>query len=435
MGRRIALFEDESWRRFQPLSLLRPVFELCCGQGSVRERLQRHVEDVEWGALVREELGDVYREEQADIAVNDFDWLRQAPTLLLNGRWLCDPEQVETLVEEALTEDTVGVIDGVPVSLTLRPDDVDSVASDGWDTALQSLAASRRAVPLPGTLLSSPWQLIEQNREWLVADYARRVTRPTKADLDPRVAVLGDDADVFIHPTADLDPFVVIDARGGPVWVDADVRLQAFTRLEGPCFIGRGSQIVRANIKAGTTIGPVCRVGGEIEECIFHGYANKYHDGFLGHGYVCPWVNLGALTTNSDLKNDYSTVKVIIAGEAVDTGSKKVGCFIGDHTKTAIGSFLNTGTTLGAMSLILPAGELLPKHVPPFSRIWHGELESLDAAGVDAGIATARVAMGRRGIDLTPAAEQLLRRTYQDTADERCGALARIAARRSEGHA
>ncbi|MEZ6145843.1 MAG: putative sugar nucleotidyl transferase [Planctomycetaceae bacterium] len=421
---RIALFEDETSRQFAPLTLLRPVFELVCGHGPLRERLMRDCRDAEWGALIREELAEVYAEEHPQLAVNDPQWLSQAPTLLINGRWLADPQMVGNIDPQS-----VGVIDDTPVVLVLHPDEVPLLESQPIGTAISQLAATRQAVPVDGVLLQYPWNLIEHNCEQLIADFSRRVTRPTKANIDPRVAILGSDDDVFIHPTADLDPYVVIDARKGPVWIDEGAQLQAFTRVEGPCFIGRESQLFRANVKAGTTIGPVCRVGGEIEECVLHGHANKYHDGFLGHGYVCPWVNLGALTTNSDLKNDYSAVKVPLSGVSIDSGSKKVGCFIGDHAKTAIGSFLNTGPSVGAMSLVLPAGELLPKHIPPFSRIWHGNPETLSLEGLEAGIATARIAMSRRDVELTPALERLLRHAYRATANERTVAADRLAAR------
>ncbi|HEY4261332.1 MAG TPA: hypothetical protein VGM98_14290, partial [Schlesneria sp.] len=169
----------------------------------------------------------------------------------------------------------------------------------------------------------------------------------------------------------------------------------------------------------------VCRVGGEIEGAILHGYVNKYHDGFLGHSYVCPWVNLGALTTNSDLKNDYSTVRVPLSGDSIESGEMKVGCFIGDHTKTAIGSLFNTGSSIGIMSLILPDGELLPKHVPSFSRIWHGEL--IDGLPLEKGLATARAAMERRSKRLTSAQEILLRRVHAMTHAERERAIGRFA--------
>ena len=90
--------------------------------------------------------------------------------------------------------------------------------------------------------------------------------------------------------------------------------IHPFTRIEGPCYIGRNSILLGAKCREGNSIGPMCRVGGEVEESIIQGYSNKYHDGFLGHAYVGQWVNLGALTTNSDLKNDYSEVKITLDG-------------------------------------------------------------------------------------------------------------------------
>jgi UDP-N-acetylglucosamine diphosphorylase/glucosamine-1-phosphate N-acetyltransferase len=238
------------------------------------------------------------------------------------------------------------------------------------------------------------------------------------------VALLGDHTEIHIDPTAEIDPFVVLDARQGPIWIDEGVRVQAFTRIEGPSFIGAGTLLFRANIRAGCSIGPVCRVGGEVEESIFHGYGNKYHDGFVGHSYVCPWVNLGALTSNSDLKNDYSTVKVPVDGLVIETGETKVGCFIGDHTKTALCSLFNTGSAIGVLSQILPGGELLPKHIPSFSRLWHGRIEELPQ-GVDAHLGVAHLAMQRRQQTLTPAGEALLKAVYELTRPERDRAFSR----------
>ena len=101
---------------------------------------------------------------------------------------------------------------------------------------------------------------------------------------------------------------VVIDAEHGPVYLDEGAEIHPFTRIEGPCYVGKKSILLGAKCREGNSIGPFCRIGGEVEESIIQGYSNKYHDGFLGHAYVGEWVNLGALTTNSDLKNDYSTV-------------------------------------------------------------------------------------------------------------------------------
>jgi hypothetical protein len=132
-----------------------------------------------------------------------------------------------------------------------------------------------------------------------------------------------------------------------------------------------------------------------VEESIIQGYSNKYHDGFLGHAYVGEWVNLGALTTNSDLKNDYSTVSVMLEGRrAIDTGSTKVGSLIGDHAKTSIGTLLNTGSYIGAMALIMATGTLLPKFIPSFA--WFVEGVVTKGFGKGKLYETAKVAMSRR---------------------------------------
>ncbi|MFO1096551.1 MAG: putative sugar nucleotidyl transferase [Planctomycetaceae bacterium] len=315
-----------------------------------------------------------------------------------------------------------GYVGDTPVSVTITPED----ELDGGQLVdeLSRIAASRRRVELAGTLIEYPWDLVSRNSQMLREDFARRKRNCGRVTGDPQVVIQGNPGDVYIDPAAAVDPFVVIDARHGPVWIDPGARVLPFTRIEGPAYVGRNAQLFRAHVREGTTIGPVCRVGGEIEESILHGYVNKYHDGFLGHAYVCPWVNLGALTSNSDLKNDYSSVRVPLTGTPIETDSTKVGCFIGDHTKAAIGSLFNTGTSVGVMSMLLPDGELLPKHVPSFT--WHryGRLETPEDV-LERGIAAARIAMSRRDCALTPADEHLLRHTFDSTASERALAFAR----------
>jgi len=142
-----------------------------------------------------------------------------------------------------------------------------------------------------------------------------------------------------------------------PVVVEEAVTVHSSTRLEGPCYVGRRTQLRAAQVRGGT-IGVECRVGGEFEASILHGHSNKYHDGFLGHSYVGEWVNLGAITSNSDLRNDYGEVFVPLQGDPIPTGQAKVGCFLGDHTRTGLGSMLNTGTAVGdhaALSVVQPS--------------------------------------------------------------------------------
>ena len=426
---RIGLFEDQTAGQFAPLSLMRPVFELVCGQFTVRERLVRNFSNADWFAFMRPTLTETYQQAHPSIRVNAYEALTEEPTLLLNGRWLADWQSIHEL--QNLQSGDAAVVAGNIVAIVVDPEEAAHLGEDHWEESISGLAKTKTIRELSGVLLDHPWDLINQNGKQLEADFANIACGgQALAKLDPRVAILGPAEHVFIHGSAAIDPFVVIDARHGPVSIDAGAAIQAFTRLEGPCHVGQESQLFRANVREGTTIGPVCRVGGEIEESILHGYVNKYHDGFLGHSYVCPWANLGAMTTNSDLKNDYSDVKVPLGGCIVDTGQRKVGCYIGDHSKTALGSLFNTGSSIGVMCMVLPGGELLPKHIPSFARIWHGQLDN--GLDLQAALETADIAMGRRQKSLTDAQRRLLARLYDETAAERSQAMERARGRQGQ---
>jgi len=412
---RVAFFEDEYADRFSPIALTRPVFELLCGHFSLRERVLRRLDITEWGALLRPHLAETYREQHPEAHVNDLNWLGAGPTLLINGRWLSDRCAFD------LTLDQVGVRDDAVACILLEPVEVEFLKTTDLSTALKQLARTRRRVEIDGVVLEHPWDVVDRNARQLAIDFDSRPSPP--AEVEGQVAILGSPAHIHIDATATVDPFVVLDSRNGPIWIDPGAVIGSFTQIQGPCFIGEAAHVCRAHVHGGVSIGPVCRVGGEIEASIMHAFVNKYHTGFLGHSYVCPWVNLGALSTNSDLKNDYSSVRVPLTGEPIESGQMKVGCFIGDHTKTALGSLFNTGSSIGAMCLVLPSGELLPKHLPSFSRMWHGELGGIP--DVAQSIETARVVMERRNHELTPATERLYEHLFEQTQAERDAAIDR----------
>jgi UDP-N-acetylglucosamine diphosphorylase/glucosamine-1-phosphate N-acetyltransferase len=215
---------------------------------------------------------------------------------------------------------------------------------------------------------------------------------------------------------------VVIDAEHGPVYIDEDAEIHPFTRIEGPCYIGKKSTLLGAKCREGNSIGPMCRIGGELEESIVHGYSNKYHDGFIGHSYIGEWVNLGALTTNSDLKNDYSTVSLMLDGRhPINTGSAKVGSLIGDHTKTSIGTLFNTGSYVGAMTVLMATGKPLPKFIPSFG--WFIEGIVTKGFGKRSLYKTAQVAMERRGCQWSEAEQAMWDAIFGMTAPARDEAI------------
>jgi UDP-N-acetylglucosamine diphosphorylase/glucosamine-1-phosphate N-acetyltransferase len=269
-------------------------------------------------------------------------------------------------------------------------------------------------------MIDYPWNLVEHNREVLEQDYRMRSSKQDGTAQPLGLSLIGPADRLVIDPAAEVEPCVVVDTRKGPVFLDRDVVVQAFTRLEGPCHIGAGTQVFGAKIK-GSSIGPMCRVGGEVEASIIHGYSNKYHDGFLGHSYVGEWVNLAAGTQTSDLRNDYGPIPLTINQRRLHTGMTKVGAFIGDHTKTALGSLLNTGTVVGAFCNLLPAAGLLPKVVPSFCTVWHGQVR--EVPDVEPLFKTAATVMERRGCEFTEAHAAFYRSLYQDTAGQRHAVL------------
>lgn len=412
---RLAIFEDSSALQFTPISLLRPVFELVCGQYTSRERLLKSISVDEWGVLIRPALVDVYAEEFPDAKINDAIWLSESQTLLINGRWLPSNDEISQLSQ--VSSDTVGVMGESIAYLLLEPEESALLTTNAWDDAIKKIASTRKRVEVTGVELEYPWDLVNQNHRQLLADFSSNLPADQYNGDTENLTIVGPPDLVSLSSSTEIDPFVVLDTRKGPIVIEQDAKIQAFTRVEGPAYIGKGTQLFRANIKAGTTAGPHCRLGGEIEKSIVHGYVNKYHDGFLGHSYICPWVNLGAQTSNSDLKNDYSEVKVPLAGVSVETNSVKVGCFIGDHAKTGLNSLFNTGTSVGVMSMVLPVGELLPKHIPSFSRFWLGRIDSqIDIPNL---FQLADLTMKRRGLALSAAQRQLLVSLLDDTTEER----------------
>ncbi len=265
------------------------------------------------------------------------------------------------------------------------------------------------------------WDIMLDSPHEIAHDFKLLGKSGIEGSVEEPSAIRGSKGDVYIAAGATVHPMVVIDASNGPVYLSEDVEVHPFTRIEGPAFVGNKSLLLGTKLREGCSIGPVCRVGGEVEESIMHAYSNKYHDGFLGHAYVGEFVNLGALTTNSDLKNDYTDVEVILNGQKVNTHSTKVGSIIGDHTKTSIATLFNTGSIIGAMGLIMATGQPLPKSIPSFSWFINGVVTK--GFGHKKLYETAKTATSRRKVEWTQDDLDLWEKIYEITAEERNAAI------------
>jgi UDP-N-acetylglucosamine diphosphorylase/glucosamine-1-phosphate N-acetyltransferase len=427
---RLCLAEDHGVCRLEPLVLTRPAHELLLGASTIEGKISRALGigpgPQRRSCVIRSHLVEVERERVPHMVVNDRDWLARGPVIVANSRWV---PPVAFAMPDCYGS-WVGLCGGVPALAWVGPDDAVSLEPQGVDAWFDRMVSAHGGLEVGGEWIERPWDLVSVNADHLQRDFTSAGKSAVTNRHLAKLALVGPVDRLWIHETARIDPYTVFDTVNGPITLGPNVWVQPFTRIEGPCSIGADSQLFRANLRGAVTIGPNCRIGGEVEASIVHGFSNKYHEGFLGHAYVGEWVNLGAITSNSDLRNDYGEVSVPLQGDPIPTGQAKVGCFIGDHTRTGMGSMLNTGTSIGVMCNVLPAGILLPKHVPSFTAVSYGRV----APGfpLDKMFETARTVVGRRGKAFSEADENLYRALYEQTRLERERALQRTATRRGD---
>lgn len=383
----ICIYEDEGVAGLGPLVDLRPVFDLRCGRRTLLEKLLALYPGEETNLWVRDELAQVTAEAHPGFRVNRP--VRKG-RLFLSGRFIprrrISPQGRESVL--LCGDEAVGF--RVCGDCAVRMSSLAGLTAD--------LAEER----VEGEVVSRPWDIVELNARELQREV--RVSKgkgQSAGRLGRGVVVVGSRARLVVRRGARVWPGVVLSTETGPIEIDAGAEVRPGSLVEGPCYVGRGTVIDGAKVRPGCSFGPQCRIGGEAEACVFQGYANKHHDGFLGHSFVGEWVNLGAGTSNSDLKNAYQPVTVELAGRRVDTGLLKVGCFVGDHAKAAIGTLFNTGAVIGTFANWFEPG-LSPRTIRPF--VWGAKARWSRAAM----LACAQAVMTRRGGELSKAYERLL---------------------------
>jgi len=422
MEKKLFIFEDEKYDQFFPLTHNRPVYELLCGISKIKNKISTLFPDVQVILLCRDYLEKVLGVRTGQ-KVNEFDIKDEDLVLLINGRILPTPDfpkKVNFSEDERFFfrgDDLVGWR-GRGEAFKKRKNSFQSLYVKD---KIKLLKSQIDFLEVEVRLVNYLWDFVSQNSLEIEADFKRikasldfkNMFKHSQVDDD---ALIYDVEKVYIGKDSQIDGQVVLDARGGSIFIGDRVNIQPHTRVVGPCYIGEDSILVNGKIREGTSIGPVCRIGGEVEGSIFLGYSNKYHEGFLGHSYVGEWVNLGALTTNSDLKNNYTSIKVMVNHTLVDSELTKVGAFIGDHVKTGIGTLLNTGISMGFASNIFGGGMIQQKYIPAF--FW-GSVERQKEYQLEKAIQTARTVMKRRNVKLEKDEVNLFKKIFQLTEKER----------------
>ena len=377
---RIVVYEDQ-YEKFYPLVNLFPQFRLRIGMKTIADHTSL-----------------IFKRSRIDFVARDKFKLKKpalrAQTLYLSGRFLLTENFSLPRKDAKLKVDseTVGFMKYRP-PFPASPEEIAD--------AMVSTKASKQ---VKGVVLNNIWDLIECEAKVLMLQY---ILQRKSSRVPQGLHVIGSKKKVHAAKSAKIHRHVSFDVTDGPVYVDSGAIIRPFSTVIGPSYVGPGTVIERAKVNR-SSIGPVCRIGGEVEACIFQGYANKCHEGFIGHSFIGEWVNLGALTTNSDLKNNYSSVRVKIGRREFDSGLMKIGCFIGDHTKLGIGTLIPTGAVIGSF-VNYAGGGMMPRYVSDFKWVIGKNKKPYE---LNKAIKTATIVMKRRNVKMSKHYEALVRTLY-----------------------
>ena len=410
----LCLFEDVTAVNFQPITYFRPMYDLRCGIWTLRDRIMFFFPHSSITLYCRQYLAPYVAEVNPDAEVNAIS---SESCLFVNGRCIMT-RPLAKLIGKAKSDVLFIMRDDV-VAARLSGENLVKSRSALYTDALDlSVLTGIPTVEVDAHLVRYPWDLVAANETQIAADFSllnkkgKEVVRKGKVH---RSAVLIGKKNIHIGKKSVVGAGAVLDASAGPIFIGNNVKIHPTAVIEGPCFIGDGSAIkIGAKIYGDTSIGPVCKVGGEVVGSIFLSHVNKQHDGFVGHSYLSEWVNLGAGTTTSNLKNTYGTVKVHLNGSLVDSGRMFVGLIAGDHVKTGINATLDTGTVLGAGSNIYGTS-IPPKYISPFS--W-GSPDRLEENDLDRALSVAVKVMSRRNVVASPVYKDLFRAVHSLTRNE-----------------
>jgi UDP-N-acetylglucosamine diphosphorylase/glucosamine-1-phosphate N-acetyltransferase len=389
-------YDDARARQFEPFALTRPGSELRAGTSLIRRRWER-VTGLQSAGFISSPHLTHFEEGNAPPALAPKSEI-PAGSIVVNTRCVIP-------LDLNLERFDLLMCEGAACALRLARALPVSQFSDG-SVDIGSIQTTLGGQRIKGRWINDVWDFIATLADQLMEDIPLR-GKSLEATAKTGAATVGDHG-IFVEEGAVIGPQVVLDASGGPILVRRGAVVAPFTHLVGPVSVGRDSQILGDRV-ATSSIGDHCKVRGEFSSSIVLGHSNKNHAGFIGHSYLGRWVNLGALTTTSDLKNTYGPIQLWTPSGIRSTGQQFLGTLFGDHAKTGIGTMLSTGTVIGAGANVF-GGSMPPKAVPPFA--W-GDGEPYDTYDVTKFLAVAERVMSRRQVELGAKARKQLAEAHK----------------------
>ncbi|MBC8525948.1 MAG: hypothetical protein ISS28_04070 [Candidatus Cloacimonetes bacterium] len=402
---KIVIFEDNRWKNFLPLTYTRAAFDLKCGILKLRQKIAYFYQKNKIHLIVRKDFKHFYSNRFPQKPINNLD---KGCNLFINGTILMNNEITQKL--NSLQSNTGLFYKNTCLGFKKDIESNTEICSENIPELIENISYKEVNIKPINYL----WELVDKNAYEIEKDF-KRITKDKHNNLDKNGNYhLVNPEMIFIGKGVTVEPNVVLDASNGSIYLDDYSKVMANTVIKGPVYLGKNSIVkVSAKIYEGTSVGKVCKVGGEIEETIFQGYSNKQHDGFIGHSYIGEWVNLGADTNNSDLKNNYKTVKVYFYPEEkyIDTNLQFFGMIIGDHSKSGINTMFNTGCVIG-VGCNLYSADLFSGFIPSFS--W-GTASHLMEYKINKMLEVIRLVKNRRHLNLEDSEVNLLEKCFKNS--------------------
>lgn len=408
----ILLYEPNNTEDFYPFSVLHPIWEIRIGAFKIFEKYQF--------LFPESQIIFTGRKDHLDSFYARFGYIEagysEGNILLLDSSLLPTKNFINEIngkISLNQNSSLIFSINGSPVGAFLTEDTAATFNLDFANLPAVNFANFpdlQRSEILNYSKLNYLFDAIYLNKESICEDAELMRLHKRLADVRdfPSAHLINSD-DILVGKNVHIQPGSVIDATKGPIILDDNSEIMSQAVIIGPCYIGKNTIVkIGAKIYQDNSFGEWCKVGGEIENSIIQAYSNKQHEGFLGHSFICEWVNLGADTNTSDLKNTYSNIKISLDNRDIDTGKMFLGLLCGDHTKSGINTMFTTGTVAGICGILVREW-FLPNFIPSFS--WGGAKLS-PIYKVAKAIETAKIVMQRRGKQLTPEEEKLMKTEY-----------------------
>jgi UDP-N-acetylglucosamine diphosphorylase/glucosamine-1-phosphate N-acetyltransferase len=398
----ICIFEDFLISKLAPLNYLRHTSKLICGAWTLQEKILNYFPaKIKLTLHSRKYISAYCRDKFPNAQVNE---LREGEYIFLNSRVLFNKSNLKDIVKQFKKEKNSALLQGKNII--------------AFHTSADKTGKLREVINPETDNLITPSDIEWLSLNKIEANDFKVINYPGDLILYNEAEIIYDlkhlsKTKLHVSKKAKLSKQVSFDTSRGNIYIDKNVTIEPYTYIQGPVYIGEGS-LLRSGTKlyGPARIGDMCKVSGEITNSILHRYVNKQHLGFLGHSYLCEWVNLGAGTTTSNLKNNYSNIVLNINGEEVNTNSIFLGSIIGDHTKTGIQTMLNTGTLVGISSNLYGAG-FHKNIIKSFS--WTdaaaGENKIYEP---DKALNTAKISMSRRGAEMTKTYEDMFMHVFNN---------------------